>query len=141
MQIKKETTYRLVATIIAVVVAIFSYTTSYSQQKGDVFITISKYIQKGDYEKISLWFADNIEIELLGDQISCSNHQATHILKNFFANHQPQSFKMLHKSGNPNMRYAIGELQCVNGEGYKIIILMRNLQNSSAIVRLRIEKD
>lgn len=112
-----------------------------SQSKGDVFITIAKYIQRGDVEKLSIWFAEDLEIEILGDQVSCSRTQAKFIVKEFFGAHQPKKFDILHKSGNPNMRYAIGQLLCSSGEGYRIIMLTRNSESGQVIVRLRIEKE
>ena len=58
---------------------------AFAQNKGDVFITIAKYIQKGDTEKLSIWFADDLELEILGDQVRSSKTQAKYILKEFFA--------------------------------------------------------
>lgn len=113
---------------------------TYSQSRGDVFNTIAKYIQKGDYEKLAIWFGNSIEIEMIGEQMSCSNSQAKFIMKDFFANHTPKKFQILHKSGNPQMRYAIGQLQC-SGENFRIILLVKNKVDSSVIVRIRIEKE
>lgn len=114
---------------------------AFAQNKGDVFITIAKYIQKGDTEKLSIWFADDLELEILGDQVRSSKTQAKYILKEFFTAHSPKKFTILHKSGNPSMRYSIGQLQCASGEGFRIILLMRNLGSSQLLVRIRIEKE
>lgn len=112
-----------------------------AQSKGDIFITIAKYIQKGDSEKLSIWFADNLEIDLMGEQISCSKTQAKYILKDFFEKHPPKKYNILHKSGNPNMRYAIGKLQCASGEEFRIILLLKSLNKNQLLVRVRIEKE
>lgn len=135
----KITRFSLIAAMLFVF--LFCPKQAASQSKGDVFITIAKYIQKGDTEKLSIWFAQDLEIEILGDQVRCSRTQAKFIVKEFFAAHQPKKFDILHKSGNPSMRYAIGQLQGSSGEAYRIIMLVRNLESGQVIVRLRIEKE
>ncbi len=110
------------------------------QNRGDVFITIAKYIQKGDPERLSIWFAEDLEFEILGEQVRASKTQAKFIFKDFFDAHPPKKFTILHKSGNPSMRYAIGELQCNSGETFRIILLLRDLNSKQVLVRIRIEK-
>ena len=112
-----------------------------AQRKGDIFNTIAKYIQRGDSDKLSIWFAEDLDISISGEEVHSSKTQAKYILKDFFENHSPQKFVILNKSGNPNMKYSIGQLQCVDGESFRIILLVRNLNSSQVIVRLRIERE
>ncbi|GEM_PF-1035943 len=127
-------------TICIVAILFIPYNKVMGQVKGDIINTFAKYIQNGDAEKLSIWFADNIEFDISGEQVESSKAQAKHILKDFFDLHKPQSFNILHKSGNPQMRYAIGIYKSVD-ENFKIILLVRTKNNSSLIVRIRIEKD
>ena len=44
---------------------------SSAQESGqDVFTPIGKYLQSGDYEKLSAWFADNLELDI-GEKLFC----------------------------------------------------------------------
>ena len=49
----------------------------------DVFIPIAKYIRLGDAEKLSAWFAGNLEIAVFSDVNDVSRNQAKQIMKNF----------------------------------------------------------
>ena len=45
---------------------------SFAQKQQDVFVPIGKYIQLGDADKLSAWFASNLELDILGTVSSCS---------------------------------------------------------------------
>ena len=38
---------------------------------GDVFIPIAKYMEAGDSDKLSVWFADNLQIDVMGNINNC----------------------------------------------------------------------
>ena len=64
----------------------------YAQPNGyDVFVNISKYITKGDAEKLSAWFDDNLETSVLAASSNSSKNQAKQIMKTFFENYTPRS--------------------------------------------------
>ncbi|MBR3303204.1 MAG: DUF4783 domain-containing protein [Bacteroidales bacterium] len=106
---------------------------------ADVFVPIAKYIQKGDADKLSAWFASNLEVEIFSNATECSRAQAKQIIKNFFEQYPPKSFSILHKSGNPPMKYAIGTLSA-GGENLRVVLLVRTRTSSSEILRIRIER-
>ena len=58
----------------------------------DVFVPIAKYIGQGDADKLSAWFADNLEISIMSTSNDSSKNQAKQILKSFFSNYTPRSF-------------------------------------------------
>ncbi|MDD4638956.1 MAG: DUF4783 domain-containing protein, partial [Bacteroidales bacterium] len=51
-----------------------------SAQEQDVFVPIAKYIQSGDAEKLSAWFAGTLEMDILGNVNVCSKAQAKQII-------------------------------------------------------------
>ena len=132
---------------LAFLAGIFLMICSFSPEKsaapqssrGDAFIPIAKYIQKGDHDRLSAWFAENLEVEIFGIKNECSRTQATMIIKNFFIQHPPKSFKIIHKSGNPPMKYAIGNLS-TGSENLRVILLVRTNPGTPQILRIRIEK-
>ncbi|MBR6465926.1 MAG: DUF4783 domain-containing protein [Bacteroidales bacterium] len=117
----------------------FCLNTKAQSQGGDVFIPIAKYIQKGDADKLSAWFAKNLEIDIFGNPTECSQTQATQIMKNFFSQYTPKSFVIIHKSGNPPMKYAIGTLK-TGSENLRVTLLVRTNPDTPQILRIRIER-
>lgn len=115
---------------------------SASAQNGaqDVFTPIAKYIQAGDYDRLSAWFADNLEIEILGSVNNCTRNQAKLIMKDFFSKHTPKSFNIIHKSGKAPMKYAVGSL-IAGGEKFKVILFVKISGDKSHIEQIKVEKE
>ena len=114
--------------------------TSQPQVDSDVFTSIGKYIEAGDSEKLSAWFADNLELDITGSVNSCTRSQAKLIMKNFFSNNSPKKFTIIHKSGRPPMSYAVGSLNA-GAQKFRVIIYVRTEDGKNSIQQLRIEKD
>ena len=129
------------AALLCAVLLVFvcALRTKAQSQGGDVFIPIAKYIQKGDAVKLSAWFAKNLEIDIFGNPTECSQAQATQIMKNFFSQYTPKSFVIIHKSGNPPMKYAIGTLS-TGSENLRVVLLVRTSPDTPQILRIRIER-
>jgi len=110
------------------------------QNSNDVFTSIGKYIEAGDAEKLSAWFADNLELDITGSVNSCTRSQAKLIMKNFFNNNTPKKFSIIHKSGRPPMSYAVGSLSA-GAEKFRVIIYVKTEDGKNSVQQLRIEKD
>lgn len=108
-------------------------------ERYDVFLPISKYLQKGDAECLSAWFDDNLEICILSDENTASKAQAKQILKAFFASHTPQSFDINHAAEKSNMKYALGSLSA-GGENFTVTIFVSSKGDSYKIQQLKIER-
>lgn len=105
---------------------------------GDVFIPIAKYMEAGDSDRLSVWFADNLQVEVLGSINNCTRNQAKLIMRNFFTNHTPKSFKIMHKSGRPPMNYAVANLDA-GGSQYRVIIFVKTVEGRNEILQIKIE--
>lgn len=105
----------------------------------DVFTPISKYIGSGDYESLSVWFADNLELEVLGAVSNCTRSQAKLIMKDFFAKYTPKEFSILHKSGKSPMKYAIGILDA-GGEHFRVILYVKITTEVNYIEQIKVER-
>lgn len=106
----------------------------------DVFTPIGKYLQAGDYEKLSAWFADNLELDMLGAVNNCTRNQAKLIMKNFFTSYTPKKFTIIHKSGKAPMKYAVGSLSA-GGERFRVILYVKTSDEKSYIEQLKVERD
>ena len=114
---------------------------SSAQESGqDVFTPIGKYLQSGDYEKLSAWFADNLELDMLGAVNNCTRNQAKLIMKNFFTNYTPKKFSIIHKSGKAPMKYAVGSLSA-GGERFRVILYVKTSDAESHIEQLKVERE
>ncbi len=105
----------------------------------DVFIPIAKYMKKGDAEKLSAWFADNLEITVLSTTNDSSRNQARQIMKSFFNSYTPRSFTIDHKAGRSNMKYALGSLSA-GGEKFIVTIFVSCKEDTYKIQQLKIER-
>ncbi len=109
-------------------------------QDQDVFVPITKYIQNGDAERLSAWFAPNLEIDILGNAIVCSKQQAKQIMKEFFNEYSPKNFSVAYKSGKAPMKYAIGTLNA-GGSKFRVTLFVKTQKDGNFIQQLRIEKE
>ncbi len=108
-------------------------------QSYDVFNPIAKYIRQGDAEKLSAWFAENLEISIMSSTNDSSKRQAKQIIKSFFDSYTPRSFNITHKAGRSNMKYALGTLHA-GGEEFEITIFVNRKGDNYWIQQLKIEK-
>ena len=96
---------------------------------NNVFIPISKYMQKGDADCLAVWFADNLQVDVMGRQI----------IRNFFTNYTPRCFEIVYKSGTYPMKYAVGNLDS-GGNMFTVTILVKTYDAGNYIEQLKIEK-
>ena len=105
----------------------------------DVFISIAKYMKKGDADRLSAWFADNLEITILSSTNDSSRNQARQIMKAFFNSYTPRTFTIDHKAGRSNMKYALGSLSA-GGEKFIVTIFVSCKEDTYKIQQLKIER-
>ncbi len=126
--------------ILAALSAMISGFSASAQDTGyDVFNPIAKYIEKGDAERLSAWFSDNLEITIFSDSNDSSRNQARQIIKSFFRSYTPRSFEITHKAGRSNMKYALGNLNA-GGEMFLVTIFVSYDNSAYKIQHLKIER-
>lgn len=88
----------------------------YIQVSAQSFDNIAAAIRNGNATALASGFSGNVEIALKDTEASYSKPQAEMVLKNFFSNHQPKSFTVVHQGTSPEgARYFIGTLVTTNG--------------------------
>ena len=97
-------------------------------------------IKQGKASELAKYFNNNVELALSDIDDTYSKNQAELIIKDFFKNHPPTSFNILHKGGKETSRYAIGNLTTSNGK-FRITILIKIKEDKSLINQLRIEQE
>lgn len=106
---------------------------------NNVFVPIAKYMQMGDAECLAAWFADNLQLNVMGTVSNCSRSQARQIIRNFFTNYTPRCFQIVYKSGSYPMEYAVGNLDS-GGNMFTVTILVKTNDSGNYIEQLKIEK-
>ncbi|MBQ0006691.1 MAG: DUF4783 domain-containing protein [Alistipes sp.] len=111
-----------------------------SDDASDVFSPISKYISRGDAQCLSVWFSENLEIDMMGRPNNYSRSQASRVMESFFEEYPPRYFQIVHKSGSYPMNCAVGDME---GGGYKFLvtILVKTSDGGNAIQQIKIERE
>ncbi len=121
-------------------VMLAGFCTGSAAQDFDVFTPIAKYIRIGDADKLSAWFADNLEVAVISKVTNDSSRsQARQIVKSFFSAYSPSTFKITHQASDSNMKYALGVLNA-GGERFLVTIFVNFKGDSFYIQQLKIER-
>lgn len=100
-----------------------------------------KFIQAGNAKDLASLFADNLDLVVNETDDIVSKAQAEQILKKFFSENPPKSFKIVH-TGTTGLQieYRIGELETANGK-FKVTINLKKAGENLVIHQFRIEKE
>ncbi len=129
----------LIGTLAAAVALLSGFSASAQNAGYDVFNPIAKYIERGDAERLSAWFSENLEITIFSDSNDSSRNQARQIIKSFFRSYTPRTFEITHKAGRSNMKYALGNLNA-GGEMFLVTIFVGYEKNTYRIQHFKIER-
>lgn len=107
---------------------------------GDIPSAIISAFGTGNSTAISSYFGQTVELTLFDQEEIYSKTQAQIILKNFFNENAPVSFKIIHQGGKESSKYAIGSLKTSN-KSYRITLLLKSNGSDINIHQLRIENE
>jgi hypothetical protein len=94
----------------------------------------------GNATELAKHFHSNVELIILEEEDVYSRSQAEQIIRKFFSDHKPSSFRVIFEGGKENSRYAIGSLETSNAR-YRVYVLMKKQDNTPLIHQLRIETE
>lgn len=132
-------TFRLISKIMLAAALLLPVSSSAQDKSYDVFAPIAKYMALGDADRLSAWFADNLEITIFSTSNDSSRNQARQIMKSFFKSYTPRSFDISHKAGRSNMKYALGTLNA-GGEMFLVTIFVNFKDDVYKIQQIKIER-
>ena len=119
---------------------IFSLLAFSLQAQDNIPGEIVQALDAGKSSELSAHFNSTIELVILQEEDVYSRIQAEQILKNFFMEHPPSSFKVIFDGGKENSRYAIGTLTTSKGS-FRVYFLLKMQSSKPLIHQLRIEED
>lgn len=131
---------RLFEIFILVSILLIASISAFAQgHKHDVLVPIGKYMAKGDAECLSVWFDENLEVSIFSKSCEASRSQARRIFKQFFKEHNPQSFNITHVAESRNMKHVLGHLH-TGSESLTVTIFVSSEDNIYRIQQLKIER-
>ena len=103
---------------------------------------ITNALQAGDIDQLATYFDGQIEMAILEDSDLYSKQAAINKLQAFFADHQPTTFKQLHKGVSEGQKssFFIGDLNTPTAS-YRIYIYLQEKNGKSFIQELRIDEE
>ncbi len=101
---------------------------------------VNNALKSGNASALKQYMNSTVELVILEKENVYSNIQAEQILKQFFSQHKPESFQILHNGGNNNSQYYIGLLK-TKTESFRIYYLLKIKDKKTLIYQLRIESD
>lgn len=116
------------------------WTHAQDQESKTLFTAIGEDLKSGDAATFAQWFAEDIEVDILGTAGVCSKSQARQLMRNFYARYTPKSFTIVHLSGALPMRYCIGTL-VAGGERFRVTLFAKSKRGEHTLQQIRIEKD
>ena len=128
-----------IRTILVVLLTVLCLDMSAQDRSHDAFAPMGKYIAKGDADKLSAWFSDNLEVTIFSTSKDASRSQARQILKSFFKSYTPRSFEITQTAGRSNMKYALGTLNA-GGEMFLVTLFAAFQDDGFRIEQIKIER-
>ena len=129
----------IVSAILTIIAFCLAHRVMAQDSSYDVFNPIAKYLAKGDADKLSAWFSDNLEVTIFSKSNDSSSNQARQIVKSFFKSYTPRSSEITHTAGRSNMKYALGTLNA-GGELFNVTIFVSYKDADYRIQHLKIER-
>ena len=131
-------TYRRICYIV--LWQMVQFLSAYAMQSDGIPEKIILSVKAGNASELAEYFYSNIELVILGKEDVYSKTQAEQILRKFFADHRPTSFKIIFEGGKETSRYAIGSLTTSTGD-FRVYFLIKDQDGSPLIHQLRIEEE
>ena len=125
---------------LGLLIAILNPALPLSAQTDKIPEGIVLSFRAGNAAELSKFFHNNVELIILEKEDVYSRSQAEQIIRKFFSEHKPESFKIIFEGGKENSRYAIGSLRTPE-KSYRVYILIKKQEESPLIHQLRIEEE
>ena len=106
------------------------------------FNAIAKALSAGNAATLAEYFDDNVELIVLDEEGIYSKAQAEQVLKTFFVDYPPKSFKLVHRgTNNDKLHYCIGNMK-IGDTMYRVSFYMKQTDSERLLIQeLGIEEE
>ena len=99
-------------------------------------------IRAGDSKQLASYFANTIDLTIMGREDNYSKTQAELIVRDFFTKNPPKTFSMVHKgTSKEGMLYGIGTLTTTKGANFRTSFYAKQSGEKYFIQELRFETE
>jgi Domain of unknown function (DUF4783) len=103
---------------------------------------ISRALSAGDADALGKYFADELEVSIMGKAQNCSKSKATELVRGFFSSNRPEGFNAVHQgnSRGGSDQYCIGNLNAAGGN-FRVYLYFKTINGTAVIQEIRFEKE
>ena len=109
--------------------------------QGDVIDQVKETIKAGSAKELSKYLNQTVDVTLDGAVQSYSKAQAEFVFRDFFKQHPPSEFSIIHqgssKGGQP---FAIGQFKS-GGETYRVFMKIKAINNQQLVHEISFAKE
>jgi hypothetical protein len=119
---------------------LMAFTAPVQAQDAEI-IAVGNLIADGNSSELSVKFNESLSIAILDEEANYKKAQAQVVVQDFFAQHSPQSFTLIHSGeSSEGSKFGTGTLNTLNGS-FRVYFLIRKGTDGYKIHDLRFEED
>ncbi|HYI76325.1 MAG TPA: DUF4783 domain-containing protein [Chryseolinea sp.] len=112
-----------------------------ARAQGDVIDQVKETIKAGSAKELSKYLNQTVDVTLDGNVQSYSKAQAEFVFRDFFKQHPPSEFSIIHqgssKGGQP---FAIGQFKS-GGETYRVFMKIKAINSQQLVHEISFAKE
>ena len=127
--------------LIQLTIFVFLATSSLVQGQSEVVDNIKTAMKSGSSKELSKYFSQNVDVTIDGDIQPFSKTQAEYELRDFFKNHVPDNFTIIHQGASKGgLHFAIGQY-ISKSDTFRIFFRIKGSEGKYLIHEITIEKE
>mgnify|MGYP002786169975 CR=1 FL=1 len=124
-----------------VFVGIFTLISQLGWAQAEIFTPIKDALKAGSAKEAVKYFNQSLDINLEGEVKTYSKAQAEFVLRDFFKNHPPSDFSIVHTgSSKGGLQYAIGNYKS-GSDMYNVLIRVKQSGNNYLVHEISFVKE
>ena len=120
---------------------LISFQSIFTFAQGDVIDNVKETIKAGSAKELSKYLNQTVDVTLDGNVQSYSKAQAEFVFRDFFKQHPPSEFSIIHqgssKGGQP---FAIGQFKS-GGETYRVFMKIKAINSQQLVHEISFAKE
>lgn len=111
------------------------------QAQDNVIDQVRETIKAGSSRELAGLIAETVDVSINSKVETYSKAQAEFVLRDFFKQHPPKDFKIIHQgSSKGGLPYAIGQYAS-GDDSYRVFVKIKNINNQYLVNEIRFDKE
>jgi hypothetical protein len=121
--------------------AILSLQVFVSNAQSDVIGLIKETLKAGSAKELSRYLNQTVEVSIDGKDQAYSKPQAEFVFRDFFKQHPPSEFDIIHQGSSPGGQpFAIGQYKS-GEEVFRVFIIIKTVNNQQLLNEIKFSKE